>query len=201
MEFVQAIMGSLLSHTYLASIVAGLLGEEAVLFLTILQSVNGVNLWILLLLAPIGLWLIDIGYYSIGQIGILSRAGSEIKKIEEHGGILPKIIRFSNKRPLFAMIITKFIYGTRAGLIVYLSTQKIKFEKFLLYNLVAIEVWAFLMVPIAWSIGQWWGKSGVNILENFLLIVALALGFIIALDTLIRFVYLRFRKIEKINSK
>lgn len=201
MAIIEFIIESLLSHYYLVSFIAGILGEEAVLFLTILQSINGVRLEVVLLFAPVGLLIIDIFYYLVGQVRFLKKISDEIKKIEVHKGILPRIIRFSNKRPLFAMMITKFIYGTRSGLIIYLSSQRMTFKRFLIYNLIALELWAFITIPIAWLFGRWWGSSGLDILENFFLVIALALGFTVAIDTLIRFIYNRLRKSKEINLK
>lgn len=201
MAIIEFIIESLINHYFLVSIVAGFLGEEAVLFLTFLQSVSGIRLEVILLFAPIGLILIDLIYYLLGRIKFLKKITDEIKNIEMQKGVLPRIIRFSNRRPLFAMIITKFIYGTRSGLIVYLSSQGMSFRRFMVYNIVAIELWAFTTIPVAWLFGKWWGSAGLDVLENFFLVVALALGFVVALDTLIRFVYNKLRKSKEINLK
>ncbi len=201
MSFTEVIIESLLSHTYIVAVVAGLMGQEAVLFLTFLQSINGVSLGVLLIVAPLGFLVIGICYYAIGQIKFLKPLGDYIKSVEKHQGLLPMIIGFSNKHPLFALIITKYVYGTRSGLMIYLSTQKMNFWRFILYDLIAIYVWALPMVSIAWYMGRWLGLSGLDILENFFLIVAVAIALVIALDTIIRIIYYFLRKEKIINLK
>lgn len=194
MEIVRPIIEMLVTYTYIVPIVAGILGEEAVLFLTFLQSIGGVRLELIMILSPLGLFLVDIIYYAMGKFKVLKSIFDKIKNLEERKGVLPRIIRFSNKRPLFAMIITKFIYGTRSSLIAYLSSQKMSFWRFLLYNFIAIQIWAFITIPIAWLIGKWWGIEGLDLLENFFLVVALAFGLIIVIDVLIRLLYYYIRK-------
>ena len=112
MDFIEAIVSLLLQHFYTVSFIAGMLGEEAVLFLTFLASQNTMRLKIILFLAPLGIWIVDIAYFYLGRLGLMKKIGEKIQNVEYKKGVLPWLVRFGSKHPLCALIITKFVYGT-----------------------------------------------------------------------------------------
>lgn len=174
MNITEAIIISLMNHFYLVSFVTGLLNEEAVLFLTIIASRNDMHLQIILLLAPLGLICIDVIYAYVGRLSWPKKIGEKIGNIGEQKGLMPKLIRLSHRHPLLALIFTKFVYGTRMPLIVYYRARGMRFRKFIVYELISIEIWAIIMIPLAWFAGKGF-TSGLHIVRDFSKIVAIAL--------------------------
>ena len=201
MNLIEVIINSLLSHFYIVSFVSGFFGEEAILFLTFLANTQTVHLKTILLLAPLGVFAVDIIYFSLGKYGLIKKVGERVQNLEGKRGILPWIIRFSIKHPLSALIMTKFIYGTRIGLVMFYSSRKMSFKKFLVLNLIAIEIWAFIMIPLAWLAGRGL-TSGLNLVKNFFKIVLIAILFIILIDLTIRiFSYFAKKEINHLNLR
>ena len=87
------------------------------------------------------------------------------------------------------LIASKFIYGIRAATLIASGHQKIKYKRFLRYNLISIGIWIVLMVCIGYFIGFSWDRlQKFNGLAEYLL-----LG-IIVLVILIRFLFNRYLK-------
>ena len=179
MEIIEQIIRMFIAHFYLISFISGFFGEEAILFLTFLASENTLHLQIILILAPLGLLFMDTLYFYLGRFKLSKKVSEELHTIGKAKGVLPWIIRFSGRHSLLALIITKFIYGTRIPLMVYYNTRGMKYKRFLIYDFVALELWAVIMIPLAWLAGR--GLTlGLHLIKDFSKIAGTAILFIIA---------------------
>ena len=145
----------LLHHNqFFSSILAGLIGEEAVLFLAFLSgSEHIIPIWIIFISSIVGIILMDHLWYFIGKYELIQNFWNS-KKIED------KYYHFSNSvkglisgKYLAKLIISKFIYGTRIVTLTYTSS-KISYKKYLLYDSAAVLIWTSIMVPLAWLAGR-----------------------------------------------
>ncbi|MDO8620007.1 MAG: hypothetical protein Q7R64_01500 [bacterium] len=74
--------------------------------------------------------------------------------------VLKKLDGLYSNRPFRALVVSKFVFGTRFLTAVYLSTQKLSGIRFFLVNLASTFVWLALIVAIGWLAG----KSIINLL-------------------------------------
>lgn len=159
------------SNIFLLSFLAGIAGEEFVLFLAILAGNGEMPLVLVILGGVLGTIFVDQIYFFIGRskfIRQLDNNGAISKRVK----FLPEFIRkFGEKNMTLGIFVTKFIYGTRAASIILLGT-KTPYKKFIVSDFIAIMGWAILMIPLAWLSGRGI-KIFLNItrgLEKFLLI-------------------------------
>lgn len=178
MHVIEPFVRAFVDHIYIVSFLVGLLNEEAVLFLTILVSKSATHLQVIMIVAPIGLLCIDIVYSYLGRFIWMRRVSEKIHNAGEKQGILPKLIRFSHKHPLLALIVTKFIYGARIPINVYYRAKGMSLKTFILYDFVALEIWAFVMIPLAWLAGRGL-TAGLHIVKDFSKIAGIAILLII----------------------
>lgn len=67
--------------------------------------------------------------------------------------LLAHLDRVTEKRPLLALVVTKFIYGTRILTILYLSIRKIRLRSFFVVDSISTIVWLTVLLSIAWAAG------------------------------------------------
>ncbi|MFH1525865.1 MAG: hypothetical protein ABIG69_04300, partial [Bacteroidota bacterium] len=74
----------------------------------------------------------------------------KFKKIEKLTKLYKKadnlIMKVSKKSTFLTILYSKFIYGTRIFTLVYLSSKKTKWQKFLVSELLALMVWMSITV-------------------------------------------------------
>lgn len=180
MGIAEAIIPALLGQFYIVSLVAGILGEEATLLLAFLASKNMMHLWVLMFVAPFGLLIGDILYFYLGKIKTFKKMGDKIHDKHMEDGIAGKIVRFGKKYPIIALILSKFIYGTRIPVVVYYHTREMKLGLFMIYDFIALVIWTVIMIPLAWLAGRGL-TSGLHLAKDFSAILGIAILFLVAL--------------------
>ena len=61
------------------------------------------------------------------------------------------------------LLYTKFLYGTRLITILHLSSRKISFRSFFLFNIISAVIWLFVVIPLGWLAGM----GVINLLPAF----------------------------------
>ncbi len=56
--------------------------------------------------------------------------------------------------PFFVLLFIKFLYGTRILTIIYLSSRKLNFWLFLLFDTLGTTLWLIVMLAIGWGVSQ-----------------------------------------------
>ena len=77
-------------------------------------------------------------------------------------------------RHFLALLVTKFLYGTRIIMIFYLAKERLSFARFGAYNAIITGAWAIVICSIGWFAGK-----GVTWVERAFSSVSLALGVLI----------------------
>lgn len=177
MIFAEVIVSIFVNHFYTASFLSGLLGEEVVLFLTFMASHSLMHVKMVFVLAPLGLILMDIVYFSIGRIGV-KKLSQKLVFLRRYATIPHIIVGFEKKRPLLALIFTKFVFSTRIPLMIYMGARGMSYGVFVGYDLIALYVWAAVMIPLAWLAGRGF-TTGLNLVKDFSAFIGLAIIFCI----------------------
>jgi len=162
LKIIRLVYSFVLSNTFLTSFFAGIISEEIVIFLAILGGKGQINILSVFLGGLIGSFFMDQVYYFFGKskfIEYLKKKHIVSKNIEK----LPNFIKKFGERNLFIeILITKFIYGTRAPSILSIGAKKIEYPKFVLIDFLAILSWALIIIPIGFLAGM-----GVDFLLKF----------------------------------
>lgn len=64
-------------------------------------------------------------------------------------------------RPWLALLLVKFLYGTRFLMIVYVATRRIPSHRFVVYDGLGTAAWLAVLVPLGWGIARGLVGSGV----------------------------------------
>ena len=176
MEFIEAIITNLIVHFWTVSFISGLIGEEAVLFLTFLASHSMMHVKIMFVLAPLGIVLMDIIYFSIGRTKLFKKL-REILIFHRYLRIPKFVVGFEHKYTFLTLALTKFILSTRVATTIYLGAKgEIKYWKYIIYDIIAVEIWAAVMIPLAWFAGRGF-TTGLHIVKDFTTFAGIALIF------------------------
>jgi membrane protein DedA with SNARE-associated domain len=201
MTFAEVIVSIFTTHFYTASFLSGLIGEDVVLFLTFMASHSLMHVRIVFLLAPLGLIIMDTIYFSMGRIGV-RKISEKWAFLKRYAKIPHVVVKFEKKRPLLALIFTKFVFSTRIPLMMYVGARGMKYRTFVAYDLIALYVWAAVMIPLAWLAGRGF-TAGLNLVKNFSAFLGLAVVFCIvvyAANRIVRsYIIGRDRKIEEVR--
>jgi membrane protein DedA with SNARE-associated domain len=187
MTFIEGIVINLIAHFYIVSFISGLIGEEAVLFLTFLASHSMMHVKIMFVLAPLGILLIDIIYFSIGRTKLFRKLR---EKLIFHRYLrIPKfVVEFEHKRTFLTLVLTKFILSTRVATIIYLGAKgELRYWKYIIYDIIAIEIWAAVMIPLAWLAGRGF-TTGLHIVKDFSKFAGIAIIFCLIIYLLNRLI-------------
>jgi len=135
----------------LGIIATALWGDATFVVLMLLSFQFKIPLFIALSASLIGTLLGDTIWYLLGvkMIGKLK----QIKKIEKNYLYLENALnRIFKKKYLLTLIIVKFLYGTRIVTIIYLANNKLKYKKFLIYDIIATIIWIATFTGITYLV-------------------------------------------------
>lgn len=132
------------------------------------------------LIGFLGIFLSDSLYFYLGRTQLARRIIEHRYTARTILVIIEAINRLSKGKHVTAFILAKFLVGTRAVIIAYVSRTGISFKKFMESNLPAILIWFFVVSAIGYLAGL--GFTYISdVLENiyaglgFLLVVILIL--------------------------
>lgn len=111
-------------------------------------SVVVVYIWALL-----GTLAADAAWFYLGPKGMLLFHRWEKVKTK-HEAIILALQRHVGEKPFLAMLFIKFLYGTRILTIIYLSSVKVRFWTFMLFDFIGTAVWLVVMVGAGWLAGK-----------------------------------------------
>jgi len=156
MNIVEIILASF-HNTLLLSFLFGMIAEELVLFLAILSGKGELGLFGVLIGGFLGSLFMDQIYFLIGKSHLISKL-KKVHLISKHHHKLPSFVKeFGHGtflKRMSSIFLTKFIYGTRGAAVVFLGAKNIDYKKFIFADILAIFLWAIIMIPIAWLAGR-----------------------------------------------
>lgn len=132
---------------------AGFGGELGLLALGFLAAQNIIGIYPLIVLAFIGTTFTDILWFSLGSTKMIRGAISHHYANTTISVINEALTRVSRGNHLTALIIAKFIVGTRVLLIMFVSSTNIGLKNFIRYDVLAIFIWLLVIIPIGYLSG------------------------------------------------
>jgi membrane protein DedA with SNARE-associated domain len=143
------------SNLVLASFLAPFIAADfGILLMGFLSTKTISSIFIPIIFSSIGLILLDsFWYFSVRSKPVRYLKNKYIsKKILKHEQEFNKI---SNKKDQWILFISKFLFGTRALVIMYLSSKKnLTYLQFLKYDGIASTLWVSLLVTTGWFAGK-----------------------------------------------
>jgi len=90
---------------------------------------------------------------------------------EKMSGFIERLV---GQRPLTALILVKFLYGSRIAMILYAASSGITFWSFTLFNTLGAIIWLLVFLPLGYLAGR-----GVNHVAPLLEALPIALGVLV----------------------
>ena len=188
---------SIIMHNpYLATFIAAILSEEILVFLAILSGRGIFPFWIVYVFGIISIIIFDSVVFYIGK----SKFGKYIEDRFFPEKKMNEKIKFSNKKSsLFYIILTKFVWGTRIASIFYFSVKGIRYKRFVLYDFIAVLLWATILLPIGFLAGKGFDSllRFTRGAERILLLVVITIVLIFVIDKIIKIVLKKEAKYVK----
>lgn len=155
---------------FLISVIAtAIWGDASYIFLVILGVQSHIPLILIALSAFIGTIIGDTIWFFIGI--------RFIKKLKKKKALKKTFLRISRtiektfgNRYTLALTTVKFLYGTRVITIFYLADKKLRYKKFIMYNIIATFFWVIGVGAIGWLAGIGFSYI-VNVFKNLQLAI------------------------------
>lgn len=129
-------------------------GEETIIVISALAASTGsLSFYEVLLLAFAGtmtsdwLWFI-FGEYASGWIAKRRKIHEKLNEVAAF------VSRLTGRRHFLALLITKFLYGTRIIMIFYLARERMTLARFTVYNAIVTGIWAVAVCATGWAAGR-----------------------------------------------
>lgn len=134
-------------------ILSGILGgEEIIIGLVFLSATGLFPLWWILVFVTLGELMSDFTIFSLAKLKFFQK----FKRIEKLTRLYEKadkfIIKISKESTFLTILYSKFIYGTRIFTLVYLSSKKVQWKKFILSEFLVLIVWMSITVAVGWFV-------------------------------------------------
>ena len=150
------------------------LGELALFTAGFLAAQGVISLSILAILSFFGVLLADILWFLIGKTTTAEKIISHRYTYATISIILQALDRISGGNRFFAVILAKFVIGTRIVLILYVSKTNLEFKRFVRYDIVAVFLWLLIVIGIGYISGL-----GFSYISSILRNVYAGIGFVI----------------------
>ncbi len=195
-EIFKELLLAIAHYPYLVSFFGGFLSEELLVFLAILSGRGTLPFWIVFVFGYLGALSMNSIWFFLGK----SRFGKKISSwFSKDKKILENVDYINRRRHLFYLIATKFVYGTRTASAVYYGMKGMNYKKFILYDSIAVLVWALIMLPAGWMAGNGFARL-LNIskgIEKFAAFILVAFLVVYVLNHLIRNIIKKEYEIEE----
>ncbi|MCA1590328.1 MAG: DedA family protein [Acidobacteria bacterium] len=107
----------------------------------------------------------------------------------------PRVERLIDKFGMFALIVSKYIYGLRAAMCIFYGVGRMPFPRFLMLDAASCGIWALLLA----GIGYFFSGAISSIIGDFRQ-VGVALAFVILFAVIIIYTIERFWLSEKVEE-
>jgi membrane protein DedA with SNARE-associated domain len=148
------LLSVLAGHFGLISFFVAMLSEETLFLLAILSGSGSFPFWTLFVFGFFGIILADTIYFFLGHTKLFQYIRHNYFISKRYFTIRKKLVKFSDKNKLVFLILSKFIYGTRAASALFLGARKMNFAYFIAADILAVLVWESVMLPLAWLSGK-----------------------------------------------
>lgn len=154
---VQSVIGWLQAHapfTFLIPLLGAFFGgEETILVIAMLSATGALSIFEVVIFSFMGTMLSDICWFQFGKYA-MARIERRPKMKERFALVADFIQRVARGQTFIALLITKFLYGTRIIMIFYLGKISLSFRKFLLYNSIVTALWSVSICALGYLAGR-----------------------------------------------
>ncbi len=149
-------------------------GEFVLLALGFLAAQKVISIFSLVIFSLLGTLFSDTLWFFLGRTIFVRKIVAHRYANNTIFVINKAIQRVSKGNNLFALIIAKFLVGTRILLIMFVGSKIIKFKDFIRQDILAIILWLTVIIPIGFISGLGFTYFA-SILEN----IYMAIGFVL----------------------
>jgi len=171
-------------------------GEEVIISLVFLSAMGLFPLWWILVFVTLGEFISDFTIFSLSRLNLFHK----FKKIEKLTRLYNKadkfIVKVSKESTFLTLLYSKFIYGTRIFTLIYLSSKKIQWKKFLISESFVLIVWMSITVAVGWFAGAS-VKQFSSAFKNIEFTLLLLLIFIILIIVIKKWIQTKLLKTQK----
>jgi membrane protein DedA with SNARE-associated domain len=156
-------------------------GMETIVLLGFLPAQGFYSTPGVFVLCALGMLSADIMWFFVGKIKHLGKL-KKINIIHQGYKKAAKVIEKLHEGHIFTlMLMLKFVYGIAPAVIMYMGRKKkIKFSKFLQYNVIIIFPWALVLTYIGWLAGKG-VRFASDVFKDLKITMLIALVFFVAL--------------------
>ncbi len=178
------------SLQYLALFFGPLIGGEFVIIAFAFLSAQGViSLLLLVILSFLAVFFADAAWFFLGRTAVAQRIISH-RHISPTAMIIFEAVRRASRGNHFiALVLAKLMPGTRILMILYMSKTDLAFNKFVIYNAVAILLWLLVVIPIGLISG-----AGFTYLAEIFKSLYVSVGFVFLIVIIIIVIHLWLKK-------
>jgi len=144
--------------SFLAPIIGG--GELGIMVVAFVAAQGYFPIWVVVLFSFLGMITTDSIWFMIMRLKLIRRAQDNSERFQR---ISQKVNTLSGGRDMLILLISKILVGTRILIITYISSRRISFGKFTLYNTPPTFIWAILLCFFGWLAG----KGYYNLMEIY----------------------------------
>jgi len=125
-------------------------GETVIITAAFLAGQGIWSVYTVFILAFFGTIISDSLWFLFGQsiLHVITRWKRGRKKVHE---LEKEEVPLKKHTPFFVLLFIKFLYGTRILTIIYLSSRKMSFWLFTLFNAIGTTIWLIVMISIGWG--------------------------------------------------
>jgi membrane protein DedA with SNARE-associated domain len=95
-----------------------------------------------------------------------------LKKERERMSVF--VQRLVGKQPLVALVLVKFLYGSRVAMILYVASRGMSFATFTFFNAIGAIIWLLVFIPLGYLAGK-----GIGAAFPYLSVIPAALAFLV----------------------
>ncbi len=189
MSYIQTLFNenilALFPHPYLLPFFGAIIGgEETILLIAALAADGGALTFLeVFIFSFIGTLASDTFWFLFGlRFASWIEARPRMhKRLEAVEGF---VHRFTRGQYFLALMVTKFLYGTRIAMIFFLANKRMTFRQFSAQNFVVTLIWSTVVCSIGWLAGK--GISSVERAFGSLTIALSAIVFILVVVYVVR---------------
>lgn len=108
------------------------------------------------------------------------------KEREKMSGFVQRLV---GERPLAALIMVKFLYGSRVAMILYVASRGMSLATFTLFNTIGAIVWLLVFVPLGYLAGR-----GIGVAFPYVSVVPAALAVLVLSVVIFRIITIWMEK-------
>lgn len=156
-ESVQYLHTLILNHSFFQYVIvffgAAFGGELALFAIAFLTAQGVLSLFSLVTLSFLGTFSSDILWFLLGRTVMIKKIISSRYANGAISILVQAVDRVSRGNRFLALIIAKFLVGTRILLIMYVSKTDLGLRRFIHYDAIAVLLWLAVIIPIGFVSG------------------------------------------------